>query len=89
MAASMPPPMNFSADDTCDVGCEGGALVGEDCGPRDNAFTGEVDWVQIDLGKDAEDDDLIYGGAGIYRDGATVARFDLRQGRMSCTFRPR
>jgi hypothetical protein len=49
--------MIFSADDTCDVGREGGALVAEDCGPRDNAFTGEVDWVQIDLGKDAEDDD--------------------------------
>jgi arylsulfatase len=49
--------MIFSADDTCDVGREGGALVAEDYGPRDNAFTGEVNWVQIDLGEDAEDAD--------------------------------
>jgi len=49
--------MIFSADDTCDVGREGGALVSPDYGPHDNAFTGEVSWVQIDLGEDAEDAD--------------------------------
>jgi arylsulfatase len=49
--------MVFSADDTCDVGMEGGAVVSEDYGPRGNAFTGEVNWVQIDLGEDAEDAD--------------------------------
>jgi arylsulfatase A-like enzyme len=49
--------MVFSADDTCDVGVEGGAVVSEDYGPRGNAFTGEVNWVQIDLGEDAEDAD--------------------------------
>src|SRR5512132_737133 len=46
--------MVFSADDTCDVGMEGGAVVSEDYGPRGHAFTGEVNWVQIALGEDAE-----------------------------------
>ena len=32
-------PMVFSADETCDVG---------------NEFSGRVDWVQIDLGEDAD-----------------------------------
>jgi arylsulfatase len=49
--------MIFSADDTCDVGKEGGALVSEDYGPHDNAFSGMVNWVQIDLGADAADAD--------------------------------
>jgi arylsulfatase A-like enzyme len=47
--------MIFSADDTCDVGSEGGAVVSEDYGPRGNEFTGEVNWVQIDLDEAAED----------------------------------
>jgi hypothetical protein len=42
--------MIFAADDTCDVSMEGGALVTDDYGPGDNAFTGEVSWVQIDVG---------------------------------------
>ncbi len=46
--------MIFSADDTLDVGEEGGALVSEDYG-RDNAFSGQVTWVQIDLSTDDED----------------------------------
>ena len=49
--------MIFSADDTCDVGREGGALVTDDYGPGDNAFSGEVRWVQIDVGDDAADAD--------------------------------
>jgi hypothetical protein len=47
--------MVFSADDTCDVGMEGGAVVSEDDGPRGNEFSGEVSWVQIDLAESAED----------------------------------
>jgi hypothetical protein len=47
--------MIFSADDTCDVGSEGGAVVTDDYGPHHNAFTGEVKWVQLDVG--AEDAD--------------------------------
>jgi arylsulfatase A-like enzyme len=46
----------FSADDTCDVGVEGGALVAEDY-PVPNNFTGEVNWVEIDVDEAAEDTD--------------------------------
>jgi arylsulfatase A-like enzyme len=49
-------PAVFSADDTCDVGRENGALVAEDY-PVPNAFTGEVHWVEIDIGEAAEDAD--------------------------------
>ena len=49
-------PMIFSADDTCDVGEENGALVADDY-PVPNTFTGEVNWVEIDVGKAAEDAD--------------------------------
>jgi hypothetical protein len=49
--------MVFSADDTCDVGVEGGSVVSEDYGPRGNEFTGEVSWVQSDLDDDAADAD--------------------------------
>jgi arylsulfatase A-like enzyme len=48
--------MIFSADDTCDVGVENGALVAEDY-PVPNTFTGEVNWVEVDVGKAAEDAD--------------------------------
>ena len=46
----------FSADDTCDVGKEGGALVADDY-PVPNDFTGEVNWVEIDVDEAAEDAD--------------------------------
>jgi arylsulfatase len=50
-------PILFSADETCDLGYEAGSPVSEDYGPRGNEFTGEVNWVQIDLGEDAQDAD--------------------------------
>jgi arylsulfatase A-like enzyme len=46
----------FSADDTCDVGKEGGALVADDY-PVPNDFTGEVNWVEIDVDEAAADED--------------------------------
>ena len=46
----------FSADDTCDVGREGGALVAEDY-PVPNDFTGEISWVELDVGAAADDAD--------------------------------
>jgi arylsulfatase len=49
--------MIFSADDTCDIGREDGALVTEDYGHHDNAFSGEVCWVQIDIDAAAADSD--------------------------------
>ena len=48
--------MIFSADDTCDVGKEGGALVADDY-PVPNDFTGEVNWVEIDVDEAAQDAD--------------------------------
>ncbi len=48
-------PMAYSADETCDVGKEGGSPVSPDYGPSGNEFTGEVNWVQIDLEKDDHD----------------------------------
>jgi arylsulfatase len=50
-------PILFSADETCDLGYEAGSPVSEDYGPRGNEFTGEVNWVEIDLGEDAQDAD--------------------------------
>lgn len=48
--------MVFSADDTCDVGVENGALVADDY-PVPNTFTGKINWVEIDVGAAAEDTD--------------------------------
>jgi arylsulfatase len=48
-------PMTFSFDETCDIGKETGSPVSPDYGERDNEFTGEVHWVQIDLEKDDHD----------------------------------
>jgi arylsulfatase len=50
-------PFLFSADETCDIGAEAGSPVSEDYGPRGNGFTGEVNWVEIDVGQEAEDAD--------------------------------
>lgn len=47
--------MGFSADEACDVGSDSGSPASPDYGPRDNAFTGEIDWVQIGLGDDNHD----------------------------------
>jgi arylsulfatase A-like enzyme len=47
-------PMVFSADETCDIGDEFGSPVADDY-PTDKKFSGEVNWVEIDIGDDAED----------------------------------
>jgi arylsulfatase A-like enzyme len=46
-------PLVFSADETCDVGFQAGSPSSTDYGARGNRFSGEVNWVEIDLGKDA------------------------------------
>jgi arylsulfatase A-like enzyme len=48
-------PMAFSADETCDIGRENGSPVSPDYGPIGNGFSGEVNWVQIDIEKDDHD----------------------------------
>ena len=50
-------PMAFSADETTDVGCGRGDPRQRRLRTLDNRFTGRIQWVQIDLGEDAEDAD--------------------------------
>ena len=50
-------PMIFSADETADVGRDTASLVSDDYDGESSAFTGTVNWVQIDLGEDADDAD--------------------------------
>ncbi len=45
-------PMGYSADEACDVGDDSGSPASTDYGPTNNAFTGEIDWVQLDVGTD-------------------------------------
>jgi arylsulfatase len=46
-------PMVFSTDETFDVGFQAGSPSSPDYGPHGNRFSGEVKWVEIDLGKDS------------------------------------
>jgi arylsulfatase A-like enzyme len=48
-------PMLFSADETTDVGSDTASAVSDDYTPVESTFTGEVRWVQIDIGESAED----------------------------------
>jgi arylsulfatase A-like enzyme len=48
-------PMIFSADETTDVGYESGTTVTPDYTAQGSRFTGTINWVQIDLGKDDHD----------------------------------
>ena len=50
-------PFAFSLDETCDVGRDLATPVSPDYGPRDNAFRGKVNWVEIDVDKEALDQD--------------------------------
>ena len=59
-------PFVFSGDETCDVGYESGSPVTDDY-PSDNEFTGEVNWVEIDIGDDAEDLDHLISPEDRYR----------------------
>jgi hypothetical protein len=60
-------PFAYSADETVDVGMEAGSPVSPDYGPRGNAFNGEVNWVEIDVDKEALDQDHILTGAERFR----------------------
>jgi multidrug resistance efflux pump len=51
----------FSQDETLDVGSDMGDPVSKDYGPRGNAFTGKIDWVQIDIDAAAKDADHMIG----------------------------
>ncbi len=48
-------PMIYSADEACDVGADTGSPASPDYGPTGNKFSGQIDWVQIDIGDDNHD----------------------------------
>jgi arylsulfatase A-like enzyme len=45
----------YTFDETTDVGRDTGAPVTDDYPARDNRFSGEIKWIQIDLGDDSHD----------------------------------
>ena len=63
----MTEPFAFSADETVDVGLEAGSPVSPDYDSKGNAFNGEVNWVEIDVDKEALDQDHILTGAERFR----------------------
>ena len=63
----MTQPFAYSADETADVGMEAGSPVSSDYGAHDNAFNGEVKWVEIDVDKAALDQDHILTGEERFR----------------------
>ena len=48
-------PMGYSADEACDVGSDTGSPASPDYGATGNRFTGEIEWVQLDIGEDGHD----------------------------------
>ena len=51
----MTQPMVFSADETTDIGYESGTTVSADYTAATSHFTGTINWVQLDVGKDDND----------------------------------
>jgi len=47
--------MIFSADETTDIGYESGTCVSPDYTSKDSKFTGKINWVQLDAGKEDAD----------------------------------
>ena len=45
----------FSGDETTDVGTDSGTPVSDDHGAKETEFTGQIDWVQLDIDEAAED----------------------------------
>ena len=50
-------PMVFSLDDKTDVGSDRGTPVSDDYRSSDSAFNGQLKWIQLDIGQDAQDAD--------------------------------
>ena len=48
-------PLLYSADETCDLGSDTGTAVSNDYTPDTSHFTGTINWVQLDAGKDDHD----------------------------------
>jgi arylsulfatase len=54
-------PMLFSGDETLDLGSDSGTPVSDDLSVDELEFNGQVRWVELDLGDDAEDADHLIG----------------------------
>ncbi|HEX8059080.1 MAG TPA: arylsulfatase [Novosphingobium sp.] len=48
-------PMGYSSDEACDIGADTGSPCSPDYGVTGNRFTGEIKWVQIEIGDDSHD----------------------------------
>jgi arylsulfatase A-like enzyme len=48
-------PIVFSADETADIGIDHGSQVSDRYKGADSRFTGDIEWVQIDIGDDTHD----------------------------------
>jgi arylsulfatase len=59
----MTQPFAYSADETSDVGMEAGSPASPEYGSHGNAFNGQINWLEIDVDKDALDQDHILTGA--------------------------
>ena len=57
----------FSMDETTEVGSDAGAPVSDDYGTADNAFAGQVAWVQLDIDEAAEDLDHLISAQERFR----------------------
>jgi hypothetical protein len=57
----------FSADETADVGNDTGTPVTDDLPEGQAAFTGRIEWVQIDIDASAEDLDHLISPEERYR----------------------
>jgi arylsulfatase A-like enzyme len=60
-------PMLFSADETTDLGSDSGTPVTDDLAYDELEFNGRVQWVEVDLGEDAEDADHLITPEERYR----------------------
>jgi hypothetical protein len=60
-------PLIFASDETVDVGCDKGTPITDDYAAGDNAFTGRINWVQLDLDEAAEDVDHLISPEERYR----------------------
>jgi arylsulfatase len=53
--ATSAPGYSYSADETCDVGCDTGTAVSEDYTAATSRFMGTVHWVELNAGDDNHD----------------------------------
>ena len=47
--------MGYSADEACDVGSDTGSPASPGLRADRQRFTGEIEWVQLDIGEDSHD----------------------------------